>query len=181
MNEQAVSAKKWLWKNETYIHRIFDVSLILKGIHSVIEIIGGFLVLFVSQDYILKLVLSLASGEISEDPKDFLANFLIKSAEQLSFTSQHFIAFYLLSHGIIKGFLVINLFKERLWAYHLAMTVFTIFGIYQIYEFIRTGSIWLLALTILDVFVIILTWHEYNYMKRTGLKPKWNGEEKIVE
>ena len=159
--------------NEKYIHRIFDISLILKGAHSVIEIVGGFLVLFISQEYIFKLVLSVTSGEISDDPKDFFANFLIKSAQQLSVTSQHFIAIYLLSHGIIKGFLVINLFKEKLWAYHLAITVFSIFGIYQIYEYIRTDSIWLLALTILDIIVILLTWHEYNYMKKTGLKPKW--------
>ncbi len=160
--------------NEKYIHRIFDISLILKGLHSIIEIIGGFLILFISQQFIINTVLSITQEELSDDPKDFFSNYLIHSAQQLSVSSQHFIAFYLLSHGIIKGFLVINLFKEKMWAYPLAIGVFSLFGVYQIFEFTRTGSLWLLALTALDLIVIVLTWHEYSYMKKTGIKPKWN-------
>ena len=76
--------------NEKYIHRIFDISLILKGAHSVIEIVGGFLVLFISQEYIFKLVLSVTSGEISDDPKDFFANFLIKASNDFS-SGTHFL------------------------------------------------------------------------------------------
>ena len=160
--------------NETSIHRVFDVSLILKGIHSVIEIIGGFLVLFVSQQFIIKTILSVTQDELSDDPKDFISNYLIKFAQGFSVNSQHFIAFYLLSHGIIKAFLVVALFKEKLWSYPLAMVIFSLFGAYQIFEFARTGSVWLLALTVLDIFIIALTWHEYRYMKKTGLKPKWD-------
>ena len=160
--------------NETYIHRLFDIGLILKGIHSVIEIVGGFLVLFISQQFIVNLVLSFTHGELSEDPKDFISNYLITTARGFSVNSQHFIAFYLLSHGIIKAFLVINLFKEKIWAYPIAMGVFCLFGVYQVVEYFRTGSTWLLALTILDIIVIYLTAHEYRYMKKTGLKPKWN-------
>ncbi len=160
--------------SEKYIHRLFDISLILKGIHSVIEIVGGILVLFISQAFIVSTVLNITQDELSDDPKDFWANYLVHSAQQLSISSQHFIAFYLLSHGIIKAFLVVTLFKEKLWAYPLAMTIFSLFGVYQIFEFTRTGSIWLLALTLLDILLIILTWHEYRYMKRTGIKPKWD-------
>ena len=168
------------WRNETYIHRIFDISLILKGMHAVIEIVGGFLVLFISQQFIINSVLSITQEELSDDPKDFFANYLIKTARGFSVNSQHFIAFYLLSHGIIKGFLVIALFKEKIWAYPLAMGVFSLFGVYQIYEFIRTGSLWLLILTLLDALIIYLTWHEYKYMKKTGIKPKWDGEKTAI-
>ena len=162
------------WRNEKIIHRLFDISLILKGLHSIIEIVGGFAVLFISQQFIVNIVLSITQEELSDDPNDFFSNYLIHSAQNFSVSSQHFIAFYLLSHGIIKGFLVINLFKEKLWAYPLAMGVFTLFGVYQIYEFARHGSMWLLALTVLDIIVILLTWHEYRYMKKTGIKPKWD-------
>jgi uncharacterized membrane protein len=162
------------WKNEKYIHRIFDISLVFKGIHSIIEIVGGFIVLFISQQFVINLVLSITREEISEDPKDLFSNYLITSAQNLSVNSQHFIAFYLLSHGLIKGFLVLNLFKEKLWAYPLAMISFSLFGIYQIFEFIHTGSLWLLVLTVFDISIIFLTWHEYKYMKKTGRKPTWN-------
>jgi len=163
-----------IWRNEKYVHRLFDISLIFKGLLAVIETIGGFLILFISQQFIINFILSITQGELSEDSKDFISNFLITSAQHLSISSQYFIAFYLLSHGIIKGFLVLNLFKEKLWAYPLAMSIFSLFGIYQIYEFFRTGSLWLLALTVLDIIVIALTLHEYRYMKRTGTKPKWD-------
>ena len=167
---------KWLsiLRNETYIHRIFDVSLILKGILAFIEMIGGIIVLFINQQFIINTVLSITQDELSDDPNDLFSNYLVHSAQGFSASSQHFIAFYLLSHGIIKTFLVVNLFKEKIWAYPLAITVFALFGIYQIYEFTRTGSTWLLLLTVLDIFIIILTWHEYKYIERTGIKPKWN-------
>jgi uncharacterized membrane protein len=164
-------------QRELYIHRIFDVSLVLKGIHAVLETIAGFVVLFVSQDFVVNVILSITSDEVSTDPKDFINNYLLSFAESFSVSSQHFIAFYLLSHGIIKAFLVTALFKEKLWSYPLAMAIFSLFGIYQIFEFTRTGSAWLLALTVLDVFIILLTLHEYRYMKKTGIKPKWSDPE----
>ncbi len=165
-----------MWRNELFIHRVFNISLILKGIFSVLEIVGGLLVLYLNQQFILNLILSITANELSIDPDDFFANYLIHSAQQFSLSSQYFIAIYLLIHGIIKGLLIITLFKEKLWSYPLAMIIFSLFSGYQIYEFIRTGSIWLLVLTVLDVFIIALAWHEYRYMQRTGLRPKWGSK-----
>jgi len=159
--------------NETYIHRVFDISLILKGILSVIEVIGGCVVLWINQQFVLNFVLAFTADELSDDPNDFWANFLVHGAQSFSISSQHFLSFYLLSHGIIKGLLVLALFREKLWSYPLAMVIFSLFGGYQIFEFTRTGSVWLLALTVLDICIIILTWHEYRYMERTGVKPTW--------
>ncbi|MDD5165056.1 MAG: DUF2127 domain-containing protein [Candidatus Pacebacteria bacterium] len=166
-------------QKEKYIHRLFDISLLLKGAHAVIEVIGGFIVLFISQDFIIRIILSITQEELSNDPNDAFANYLIHLSQSFSLSSQHFIALYLLSHGIIKGLLVYNLFKERLWSYPVAIGVFTLFGIYQTYEYFHRGSIWLIVFTVLDIIVIWLTLHEYRYMKKTGIKPKWNGEESI--
>ena len=162
-----------IWKNEKYIHRLFDISLIFKGILATIETIGGFLALFISTQFITDFVITITQDELSDDPTDFFSNFLVHSAHQLSIGSQHYIAFYLLSHGIIKAFLVTNLFKEKLWAFPAAIGVFSLFGAYQIVEYILHGSVWLLILTVLDAIVIMLTWHEYNYIKKTGVKPTW--------
>jgi len=81
------------WHNEKYIHRIFDVSLIIKGILAFIEIIGGFIVLYINQQFILNLVLSITQDELSDDPNDFFSNYLVHSAQAFSVTSQHFITF----------------------------------------------------------------------------------------
>lgn len=161
------------WFSEENIHRIFDISLILKGLHSFFEIAGGILVLLVSQQFVINFVTTITQEELSEDPKDLIAHYLITSAQNFSINMQHFLGLYLLLHGIIKGLLIIGLFKEKLWAYPLSIVVFSLFGAYQIFEFTRTYSVWLLALTVLDIIIIALTWHEYRYMRKTGLKLKW--------
>lgn len=103
--------------NENRIHRIFSVSLILKGAHALIECIGGLALAFGDKSTILALVNTLTQEELVEDPKDFIATHLLTFATHFSVSSQHFYAFYLLSHGIIKVFLVIGLLRNKLWAY----------------------------------------------------------------
>lgn len=144
----------------------FEASIILKGIHSIIEIVSGLAFFFVSQQFIMKIVEYLIKEEIIEDPSDFVATHLYSSAEQLTISSQHFAAFYLISHGVVKLFLVFNLLKKKIWAYPMAIVIFGLFIFYQIYRYATTGSIFLIFLTILDLIVIILTFHEYKYLKK---------------
>jgi len=40
-----------------------------------------------------------------------------------------------------------------------------LFLVYQIYRYSHTHSVWLLALSILDLFVIVLTWLEYQRLR----------------
>ena len=39
---------------------------------------------------------------------------------------------------------------------------------YQLFRFRVTHSPWLLALTVVDIVVIWLTWHEYRYLRHPG-------------
>lgn len=146
-------------------HELFDIGILLKGIHALVEIILGFLMLFISQNFIIQIILKITDGELSEDPKNFISNYLIYSSQNFSLSSKHFIVFYLLSHGIIKGILVFNLFKKRLWAYPASMVTFAVFMIYQVIRYTYTHSIWLIIFTIFDVFVIWLIWREYLRIK----------------
>ncbi len=156
--------KKFL--NEKYVHRFFEVALALKGVHALIEIGSSIFIYFTNQQFVSNLVVWITQEELSEDPRDFIAHYLIKSVENFSVTSQHFAAFYLLSHGIIKIVLVIELLRKRLWAYPASIVVFSLFIIYQIYRFSFTHSVWLIVFTVLDALIIWLTIHEYRYMKK---------------
>lgn len=151
--------------SERKIHLTFEISILLKGIQAVAEIIGGFIILFTSQSTILSLVNFLTTEELSEDPRDFIANFLIKTANDLSISGQHFVSLYLLSHGIIKLLLVVGLFQRKPKAYPVSILVFTLFIIYQLYRYTFTQSPWLLLFTVFDVVIIMLTVHEYNFLK----------------
>jgi len=147
------------------IHFLFVVSVILKGFNAATEIIGGIIIAIVSQKSIIKAALFLTQGELLEDPNDRVANYLINSAQYFSLSAKHFIAFYLLSHGIIKLALVIGLLKNKLWSYPVSIVVFGIFIIYQVYRYYFTHSLWLLILTVFDLIVIWLVWHEYKYLR----------------
>lgn len=154
---------------EHTIHTTFEITLLVKGVHAILEILGGVLVFFINGTYVISTVLTFTQEELTEDPKDILANYLLHASNTFSVGTQHFIALYLLSHGIIKLFLILGLLKKKLWAYPLSILVFILFAVYQLYRYSYTHSPWLLLLTVLDIVIIWLTIHEYRYMKKHKL------------
>lgn len=151
-------------QQERYLHRFFLLSVWLKAFNAVIEVLLGILLLF-SVGFTDALVF-LAQNELIEDPTDFFATHVNSFATHLSAGAQFFAAFYLLSHGLIKVFLVWGLLRGRLWAYPAAIAFFVLFVVYQIARFARTYSLLLLLLTLFDLIVIFLTWHEYRHVLR---------------
>ena len=63
---------------------------------------------------------------------------------------------------MIKVLLVYALLRRKLWAYPVAIGVFAGFSVYQMYRYVIQPSGWLIALTVLDVIVILLTWAEWH-------------------
>ena len=149
------------------IHLLFDISLWAKFVDGVLEIIGGVLLLLVNPDQINHIVRLLTQNELSEDPNDFVATHLFHAANHLSSGTKVFAAIFLLWHGVVKVALVWALLRKHLWAYPIAMIAFGLFVAYQIYRYAHTRSAWLLVLTALDVFVIVITWLEYNRLRRS--------------
>lgn len=152
--------------NEQRIHRIFEVSVLLKGAHAVIECVGGLLLAFVSTTSVAGWVNSFTQEELVEDPKDFVATHLLAMAHGFSLSTKNFYAFYLFSHGVVKLALVIGLLRNKLWAYPASLIVLALFMIYQVYRFYYTRSFGLVILTGFDLIVMILIWHEYGLMRR---------------
>ncbi len=152
--------------NERRIHQIFEVSVLLKGAHALLECVGGLTLVFVSTGAIVKFVNIITQEELLEDPHDIVATHLFILAQNFSMSSKNFYAFYLLSHGIVKIFLVISLLRNRLWAYPASLVVMSLFIAYQLYRFFYTGSIGLIVLTVFDLVIMVLIWHEYHLMRR---------------
>jgi len=147
------------------IHKSFQIGILVKGIDGVLEIIGGFLLMFVNPVRLNKLITLLTQHELSEDPRDMIAKFIIKFSSNFSISSQYFGAFYLISHGIIKFILVILLWRKKIWAYPLTIVSLILFIIYQMYRYTVDHSVVLLMLTIFDIIMILLTFVEYKSMK----------------
>ncbi len=151
---------------ERRIHQIFEVSVTLKGLHALIEVIGGLALYLTSTATIIGWINRFSQGELTEDPKDWVANHAMRFGESFSVEQHHFYAFYLLSHGLIKGALVVGLLREKLWAYPASFVVFGAFIAYQLYRYSFTHDFGLILLSIFDAFVILLAAHEYRLLRR---------------
>ena len=152
--------------NERRVHQIFKISVLLKGAHALIECIGGLVLAFVRTNAIASLVNALTQEELIEDPNDFVAAHLLSVAQSFTVSTQRFYAFYLLSHGIVKVFLVIGLLRNKVWAYPVSLVVLGLFIVYQLYRFSYTHGFGLIVLTVFDVVVMGLIWHEYRLVRR---------------
>ena len=141
---------------ERRIHQLFEVSVLLKGAHAIIECVGGLALAVTSNAAITKLVARLTQNELHDDRADYVANQLLAWAQTFSVQTQHFFAFYLLSHGVVKIALVAGLLRRKLWAYPASLAVMTLFIAYQLYRYSFTHSVGLIALTVFDLVVIAL-------------------------
>jgi len=116
-------------------------------------VIGGLLLLVVSPATIDRLVTSLTQHELSEDPHDFLATHLLRTAHGLTGSAVLFGAVYLLAHGLVKAILVTALLKNQLWAYPWTIAFLGVFIVYQLYRLSFQPSVGLTALTIFDTVI----------------------------
>ena len=137
---------------ERRVHQIFAVSVSLKGLHALLEIAGGIALYGFSADAIARWL-----DEI--DRSGLVARYF-------DLSEQHFYAFYLLSHGLVKVVLVYGLLKEKLWAYPASFVVFGAFIAYQLYRYSFTHELSLIFLSVFDLLVIALAIHEYRLLRK---------------
>ena len=145
------------------LDKTFKIGLVLKGLDGVLEVVGGILLLFLSPTAIQHLVRALTAHELSEDPHDLIARYLIHTTAHLNTSITIFGAIYLLSHGIAKIVLVALVLKDKLWAYPWLVVLLLAFIAYQLYRITAVHfSAGLTLLTIFDAFLVWLTWREYR-------------------
>lgn len=148
--------------DKDFLHRLFRISILLKGLDGLLELVGAAIIFTVSSQWITRLAQILFRHELGQDPTDFLAGFLIQSFTNLSVSTQQFVAVYLFVHGAVKVGLVVGLWKNKLWAYPVAGVILSIFIIYQSVRFFHTHSVVLLGLTLFDILIVVLLRFEYR-------------------
>jgi uncharacterized membrane protein len=146
--------------------RFFAIGIILKGLDGVLELVGGAFLLFVPPAQIHHLAILVTQPELTDDPNDFIANHILQGASGLTDHVVFFTALYLLAHGVVKVVLVTALLLDKLWAYPWMIGVLVIFILYQFYQLSVTPSLGLVALTVFDILIVVLTWHEYGRHRR---------------
>lgn len=154
----------------TLLDKAFKVSLVLKGLDGVLELVGGILLLLVSPAQLGSLVQILTQHELSEDPHDHIATALVHLAGTMTVSATLFGAIYLLLHGLVKIVLVWAVLKDKLWAYPWMIAFLSVFILYQSYELVVSFTWGMVLLTAFDIFILWVTAHEYR-AHRSRTKP----------
>ena len=153
---------------EENVHRLFEITLLLKALHSLSEVVSGALLTAMSTDTVLRIAKFVTQNELLEDPNDLIANYLLRVAQHLSVSSKAAAAFFLLSHGTVKLVLVLAVMRGWAWAYPAFIVALGLLIGYQSYQLSHVFSVGLAALTIFDVLVLVLTWHEYRLVRMSN-------------
>jgi uncharacterized membrane protein len=142
------------------LHGSFRAGITLKGIDGILEAMGGVILWFVHASELNRIARGFLRHDLPFDRHEYVSNHLFQATQHLA-SARHFVAIYLVLHGLIKAFLVIGLWCDVLWSYPLTIVVFGVFSGYQLYRYTDTHSLALIFLTIFDVVIIFLTWREY--------------------
>lgn len=153
--------------SEHTVYELFKWSILLKGLISVGEVLFGAVLLVIPETYIIALVQG-AGIWLSGYADNTITLKVVSELAAFSAGSALFVAVYLLSRGLIKCALIWALLKNILWAYPASLAVLGALLIYQGYEIMLKGSIFVIAISLFDLVVMYLIWREWSIVKRHG-------------
>jgi uncharacterized membrane protein len=146
-------------------HRLFEIGVGLKGLHAVVELILGAVILTVSPAAVSNMFERFALEQQSQGSAGFVVTFLLDLARVVQHGGQHFAGIYLVVAGLINMTLVIGLLTAALWSYPAALAALAVFIGYQIYRYTHTHALALIVLMLFDAVVWYLIWHEYRFLR----------------
>jgi uncharacterized membrane protein len=152
------------------LHRTFMVSIAAKGIFGFFEIVGAVISFLISPAQIHAFAVWLTHKELQSEPNNVLAQFILHLGTGINTSETHYVAIYLLLHGLVKALLVWALLADKRWAYPWMMAALGIFIGTQTYQLFTGFSLGLLLLTLFDIFILWLTWRESKLHPRLPLK-----------
>ena len=106
---------------EKRIHQIFQVTVALKGLHGLVEVVGGVALALFSTDAILRLLYHLDKHQVV--------------TRHFNTGEHHYYVWFFLSHGALNLALAIALLMEKLWAYPAAVAILALFIAMQMFRF----------------------------------------------
>ncbi len=151
--------------------KVFEGGLIIKGVFAAGEFLSGLLLLFISPASIHQFLTFITQQELSEDPHDKIAHFILHSADSLNVSNKGFVVAYLWVLAAIKLTAVIGILKNILWVYPFAFVSLGLIMLYQVYSIYVRPSVGLTLLTAFDIFILFMIWREYGKAKVKLAKP----------
>ena len=154
------------FRPSSILDKVFEGGIVLKGIMGMAEFLGGFALLFVDPASIHTLLVVLTQKELSEDPNDRIANFLLDSTSHLDTGVTGFVIAYLWVHAAIKLTSAIGLLRNQMWAYPFSLITLGLLVVYQSVSLAARFSAGMFLLTLFDIGVLWLIAREYAKVRR---------------
>ncbi|RKR73347.1 DUF2127 domain-containing protein [Frondihabitans australicus] len=150
------------------LHLVFRWGVVAKGVYGIGEVLAGILLTLVSPQALQGWATFLTQQRLSQDPDDALSLWLVDFVGGLTASAVTFAAVYLIVHGVVKIGLLLAVATHRYRIYPWAIGVLIAFIAYQSYELVVNFGWGLLALTIFDAIIVLLTWREYRNRPTLG-------------
>jgi uncharacterized membrane protein len=140
----------------------FVLSLLAKAALAVFQLVAGFALLVLPANAATRLIGFMARNELAEDPTDPIAQIVNSWFTSVDPQASHFYVVYLLGHGAIHAIVVLSLLLKWRIAYPFSLTSLIAFVAYQLWHYTQSPDIMLLALSAIDVFVIVIVILEHR-------------------
>lgn len=145
--------------------RLFRLAMLVKGVDGAVELLGALAVLAVPSVVVHRLVTDVLARDLLGPADGSLAHRLTAAADTFTNGGRTFAAVYLGLHGVIKLALVVALLRRVRPAYPVAVVILAVFVGYELFRAVRTGSLLLPVLAVIDVAVIVLVIREYRTLR----------------
>ena len=121
------------------------------------------MLIFVPSKVAMDIIGFVTQRELFEDPNDLLANYLVHETNALWTSSHTFAILFLTTHAVIKLSIVIGLLKNFRWAYPFSAIALVAMILYQAVSLVLNFGFGMLLITLFDIFILWLIWHEYKH------------------
>jgi len=149
---------------------VYRLGLALKAVDGAFELVAG-LALWLLPDVIAGWLAPLTHGEpgsAAGHPLDALVVYWAGRADHELLAGSHVFAIvFLLLHGVVKLGLVYCLLRGFRWAYPWALAVLGAFVVFQLVVIVRTPTVGMVLLMVLDLVIVWLVWREWRHVKAT--------------
>lgn len=154
-------------KREKVFRLLFTLSMILKCIDGVFELVGGLTFEILKKESILKMISTFLKHEKTfQIPNETILKWVTSISHVLSTNLRLFLSIILIGNGIIKIVLSISLLLRKYIAFPIALIFLTGLYVYQIVQTIYTPSPFLYFLDAFDLAVILVILKEYMRLKK---------------
>jgi len=150
-------------KYKILLHYFFIISLVITGLIGILQIFSGAGVYFTSITKITQWIDSTFLKETLKHPSSPVSQYITQTITSytISVSAKNMTVAWLFIHGTTNTAITYFALRKKLWIYPIAIAIFSILGLYQIYLFVLNPTIPLFIFALFGTLIAILTIIEY--------------------